>query len=80
MSSGIVSDQEMLEKMTTRERHEWLMRTFVEFVDDGLERDEISAKIQEIIQLDDRSVIEEVVSQLYSEAEERGFLEVVPSR
>lgn len=80
MSSGIVSDQEMLEKMTTRERHEWLMRTFVQFVDDGLERDEISAKIQEIIQLDDRSVIEEVVNQLYSEAEERGFLEIVPSR
>ena len=80
MSSGIVPDQEMLEKMTTRERHEWLMRTFVQFVDDGLERDEISAKIQEIIQLDDRSVIEGVMDQLYSEAEERGFLEFVPSR
>lgn len=80
MSSRIVSDQELLEKMTTRERHEWLMRTFVQFVDDGLGRDEISAKIQEIIQLDDRSVIEGVMDQLYAEAEERGFLEFVPFR
>lgn len=70
----------MLGAMSMQERDEWLMATFLQFVDEGLDRVEISSRIQDIFLFDDRRLLKRVVNRLYRVAEELGFLQLVSAR